>query len=111
MGVLFIGVVAGVGWVVEVVGVGEVVGAHRQGAQPRVVGQVEGERRGHVGVLALLVDEVAPRGEGGGVGLKCGGDGAFEGPRSVGVEQLAKCAGEDAEVVVAHRGGGAQGLR
>ena len=33
--------VGGVGFVVEAVVVGEVVGAHVQGAQPRVVGQVK----------------------------------------------------------------------
>ena len=50
--------VAGVGFVVEAVVVGEVVGAHREGAQPRVVGQVKRERRGLVRFLAVLVDEV-----------------------------------------------------
>jgi len=46
-----------------------------------------------------------------GVGLERGGDGAFEGGRSVGVEQRDETAGEDAEVVVACRGGDEQGLR
>ena len=46
-----------------------------------------------------------------GVGLKRGGDGAFEGDGSVGVEQLDESAGEDAEVVVALGGGGEQGFR
>ena len=117
VGVLFIVVmaicvlVAGVGYIVEVVVVGEVVGAHREGAQPRVVGQVKGERRGLVRFFALLVDEVAHAPEVRGVGLKCGGDGAFEGGRSVGVEQRDESAGEDAEVMVALGGGDEQGLR
>ena len=103
--------VAGVGWVVEAVVVGEVVGAHREGAQPRVVGQVKRERRGLVGVFAVLVDEVAYPPEVGGIGVEGGGDGALERGRSVGVEQRDETAGEDAEVVVAFRGGDEQGLR
>ena len=102
--------VAGVGLVVEAVVVGEVVGAHVQGAQPRVVGQVKRERRGLVGLLALLVDEVTHPPEVGGVGLERGGDGAFEGDGAVGVEQLDESAGEDAEVVVTLGGGDEQGL-
>ena len=43
--------------------------------------------------------------------MKRGGDGAFEGEGSVGVEQLDESAGEDAEVVVAFGGGGEQGFR
>ena len=46
----------------------------------------------------------------GGVGLERGGDGAFEGDGSVGVEQLDESAGEDAEVVVALGGGDEQRL-
>ena len=46
----------------------------------------------------------------GGVGLKCGGDGAFEGDGAVGVEQFDESAGEDAEMVVALRSGDEQGL-
>ena len=103
-------VVAGVGFVVEAVVVGEVVGAHRESAQPRVVGQVEGERRRFVGLLAVLVDEVAHASEVGGVGIERGGDGTFEGEGSVGVEQLDESAGEDAEVAVALGGGGEQGF-
>ena len=102
--------VGGVGFVVEAVVVGEVVGAHVQVAQPRVVGQVKRERRGFVGLLALLVDEVTHPSEVGGVGLERGGDGAFERERSVGVEQLDESAGEDTEVVVTLGGGGEQGL-
>ena len=74
-------------------------------------GQVEGERGGLVGFLALRVDEVAPASEVRGVGLKRGGDGAFEGEGSVGVEQRDECAGEAPEVVVALGGGDEQGLR
>ena len=43
----------------EAVVVGEVVWAHVQVAQPRVVGQDKRERRGLVGVFALLVDDAA----------------------------------------------------
>ena len=100
-----------VGIAVEAVVVGEVVGAHGQGAQPGVVGQGKRERRRLVGFLSLLVDEVAHPPEVRGVGLKRGGDGAFEGEGSVGVEQLDESAGEDAEVVVAFGGGGEQGFR
>ena len=46
----------------------------------------------------------------GGVGVEGGGDGAFEGDGSVGVEQLDESADEDAEVVVALGGGDEQGL-
>ena len=62
------------------------MGAHVQGAKPRVVGQVEWQRRRLFGLLALLVDEVAHAGQVWGVGLERGGDGAFERGRSVGVE-------------------------
>ena len=103
--------VAGVGFVAQAVVIGEVVGAHREGAQPRVVGQVKRERRGLVGCLAVLVDEVAHAPEVRGVGLKRGGDGAFEGDRSMGVEQRDESAGEDAEVMVVFGGGDEQGLR
>ena len=94
----------------EPVVVGEVVGAHREGAQPRVVGQVERERGGLVGFLAVLVDEVTYSSEVGGVGLERGADGAFERDGAVGVEQLDEAAGEDAEVVIALGGGGEQGF-
>ena len=103
--------VAGAGFVAQAVVIGEVVGAHRECAQPRVVGQVERERRGLVGVLAMLVDEVAYPPEVGGIGVEGGGDGALEGGRSVGVEQGDESAGEDAEVVVALGGDDEQGLR
>ena len=102
--------IAGVGFAVEAVVVGEVVRAHGQCAQPRVVGQGKRQRRRLVGELSLLVDQVAHAGQMGGVGVERGGDGAFEGDGSVGVEQLDESAGEDAEVVVAFRGGGEQGL-
>ena len=102
--------IAGVGFVVQAVVVGEVVGAHGECAQPRVVGQGKRKRRGLVGFLALLVDEVAHPPEVGGVGLERGGDGAFEGDGAVGVEQLDESTGEDAEVVVALGGGDEQGL-
>ena len=46
----------------------------------------------------------------GGVGLKRGGDGAFEGDGAVGVEQLDESAGEDTEVVVAFGGSDEQRL-
>ena len=87
------------------------MGAHGECAQPRVVGQVKRERRRLVGFFALLVDEVTHPPEVGGVGVERGGDGAFEGDGSVGVEQLDESAGEDAEVVVALGGGDEQGFR
>ena len=80
------------------------------GTLRRVVGQGQGQRRGLVGLLAVLVDEVAHAGQTWGVGFERGGDGAFERERSVGVEQLDEATGEDAEVMVAFRSGGEQGL-
>ena len=103
-------VVAGARFVVEPVVIGEVMGAHREGAQPRVVGQLERERRGLFGFLAVLVDEVTHPPEVGGVGFERGGDGTFQGDGAVGVEQLDEAAGEDAEVVIALGGGGEQGF-
>ena len=103
-------VASGVGLVVQAVVVGEVMGAHVQGAKPRVVGQGQGQWRGLVGLLAVLVDEVAHAGQMWGVGFERGEDGAFERERSVGVEQLDEATGEDAEVMVAFRSGGEQGL-
>ena len=103
-------VVAGVGIVVETVVVGEVVWAHVQVAQPRVVGQDKWERRGFVGLLSVLIDDVAHASQMRGVGVERGGDGAFEGEGAVGVEQLGEAAGEDPEVVAALRGDEEQGL-
>ena len=62
-------VASGVGLVVQAVVVGEVVGAHVQGAKPRVVGQVEWQRRRLFGLLAVLVDEVAHAGQMRSIGL------------------------------------------
>ena len=59
----------------------------------------------------MLVDEVTHASEVRGVGLKRGGDGAFEGDGAMGVEQRDETAGEDAEVMVALGGGDEQGLR
>ena len=102
--------IAAVGFVVQAVVVGEVVGAHREGAQPRVVGQGKRERRRFVRLLSVLIDEVTHAGEVRGVGVERGGDGTFEGDGSMGVEQLDESADEDAEVVVALGGGDEQGL-
>ena len=47
--------------------------------------------------LAARARSVTHASEGGGVGLKRGGDGAFEGGGAVGVEQRDESAGEDAD--------------
>ena len=60
--------------------------------------------------LATRARSVTHPPEVGGVGLKRGGDGAFECDGAVGVEQLDESAGEDTEVVVTLGGGGEQGL-
>ena len=103
--------IAGVGFVVQAVVVGKVVGTHRQCAQARVVGQVKRQRRRFVRLLSVLIDEVTHAGEVRGVGVERGGNGVFECDGSVGVEQLDESAGEDAKVVVAFGGGDEQGLR
>ena len=63
------GFVGGGGIVVHAVVVGEVVRAHVQRAKPRVIAKREGQRRGPVGLLALLVDEVSHAGQMRGIGL------------------------------------------
>ena len=63
----------------ETVVVGEVVGAHMEVAQPRVIGKRKGQRRRLVGLLSVLVDKMAHAGQMRGVGVERGGDGAFEG--------------------------------
>ena len=110
--------IAGVGFVVQAVVVGEVVGAHGECAQPRVVGQGKRKRRGlsdslrcwSMMPLATRARSVAHASQMRGVGVERGGDGAFEGDGAVGVEQLGEAAGEDPEVVAALRGDEEQGL-
>ena len=108
-GSVFIVVVGG-RFVVEAVVVGEVVGTHVQGSKPRVIGEHQGQRRGLVGLLSVLVDEVSHAGQMGGIALHSGDDGAFQVEGAVRIEQLDEAAGEDAEVVVTLRGGEEQGL-
>ena len=62
----------------------------------------KGERWGHVGLLALLIDEVMYPAEVGGVG--------FEGDGAVSVEQFDESACEDTEVVVTLGGGDEWGV-